>query len=155
MVWVTTWDARKTVGAVAVAAAIAGFGGTAIAAATDIGGHGMPGGMRGGGHGGGWGGQDFVPPPRGVDADPESLHGENVVAVGHGGFQTLLSQTGRVTAISATSVTVRSDDGFVQTYVIREAASATQPPFHTGDRVTIRATRQGETAMVTTMGPPL
>lgn len=144
-----TWDARKTVGTVAVAAAIAGFGGAAIAAATDTGSHAMSGGMRGGG------GPPSPPAPHRNDAEPGSLHGENVVADGHGGFQTLVSQTGRVTAISPTSITARSDDGFVQTYVIREVDGAAQPPFRVGDQVTIDAKREGTTAVVTTMRPPL
>lgn len=132
-----------------MAAAIAGFGGSAIAAATDAGFHAVSGGMHGGGG---------PPPPPALhrtDADPESLHGENVVADGHGGFQTLMSQTGRVTAISATSITARSDDGFVQTYVIHEADGAANPPCHVDDKITIDAKREGEVAVVTTMRPPL
>jgi hypothetical protein len=141
---------RKTVGAIAVAAAVAGVGGAAIAAATDSGFHEM-GGMHGGPGG--------PPPPpaahRTDDVEPDSLHGEYVVADGHGGFSTLISQTGRVTAISATSVTARSDDGFVQTYVIHEADAAAKPPFAVNDQVTINGKRDGVAATVTSMRPPL
>lgn len=150
MAVVNTWGMRKTVGAVAVAAAVAGVGGAAIAAATETGYHSNSGGFGGfGGFGG--------PPPaaRHTDSEPPSLHGEYVVSDDHGGFATHLTQTGKVTAISPTSVTARSDDGFTQTYVIHEAEGATAPPFAVGDSVVITATRQGEAATVSTMGPPL
>jgi hypothetical protein len=144
-----TWDTRKTVGAVAVAAAIAGFGGSAIAAAADGGFHAMSGGMHGGG-------PPRATPPHHDDEDLESLHGERVVVAGdHGGFETLVSQTGRITAISPTSVTARSDDGFVQTYTIRESSPGIGPPFRVDDRVSINAKREGETVVVTTVRPPL
>jgi hypothetical protein len=90
---------------------------------------------------------------REVAPDSASLHGEFVVADGTGGFTTMMSQTGRVTAISPTSVTARSDDGYTQTYVIPAASNgaAVAPPFAVGDEVTIRATRSGQTASVTTI----
>ena len=158
----TTWGTRKTIGAVAVAAAIAGFGGSAIAAATSSESHG---GFGGGGFGGmhGDGGPGGFSPPRGGAGgngpagggdDAASLHGEDVVADGRGGYRTELSQTGRVTAISPTGVTARSDDGFVQTYVIREVGGAKPPPFAVGDRIVVDANREGEAAVVTTMRPP-
>jgi hypothetical protein len=138
---------RKTAGAVAVAAAVAGVGGAAIAAATETGYHATSGGF------GGFSG----PPPSAhhTDVEPGALHGEYVVADGRGGFSTLMTQTGRITAISATAVSARSDDGFSQTYVIREADGAGKPPFAVNDRITIDAKREGETATVTTMRPPL
>jgi len=146
---------RKTFGAVAVAAAVAGVGGAAIAAATDTGVHG------GGGFGdfAGFGGFEGRPGAssgtrRGA-SEPASLHGEYVVADDRGGYSTMISQTGTITAISPTSVTARSTDGFTQTYVIREVADAGAPPFAVGDTVVIKATQQGEAATVSTMGPPL
>jgi hypothetical protein len=145
-----TWDLRKTAGAIAVAAAVAGVGGAAIAAATDGGFHAMSGGLAG---------SDGFAGPRPsthhTAAEPDSLHGEYVVADGHGGFSTLVSQTGRVTAISATSVTARSDDGFVQTYAIHEVGATALPPFTVNDEITIDAKREGTTATVITMRPPL
>jgi hypothetical protein len=146
---VNTWDTRRTIGAIAVAAAIAGVGGAAIAAATDTGFHAASGGMHGDGH------QAAFPAPHRADDETDSLHGENVVADGHGGFTTLLSQTGRITVISATSVRVRSDDGFVQTYLIHQVDPAAQPPFHVDDQVTISARRDGKTAVLSTIRPPL
>jgi hypothetical protein len=141
---------RKTIGAIVVALAVAGVGGAAIAAATD-GGHSM----FEGGMGGPGGPPRSAPTARHIDAEPASVHGEFVVADGRGGFTTQVSQTGRVTAISATSVTARSDDGFVRTYVIREINGATTPPLSVGDAVDIKATREGETAVIATMRPPL
>ncbi|OPX05823.1 hypothetical protein B1790_30775 [Mycobacterium sp. AT1] len=137
---------RKTIGAVAVATAVAGVGGAAIAAATETGYHPNSGGF------GGFGG----PPPAAhrSNSEPLSLHGEYVVAE-NGAFETRITQTGKITAISPTSVTTRSADGFAQTYVIHEVEGASAPPFAVGDTVVITATRKGETATVSTMGPPL
>jgi hypothetical protein len=146
-----TWGTRKTVGAIAVAAAVAAVGGAAISAATSTGFHAMSGTFAGGFAGpGGPGGPP--PTPHRSSPEPVSLHGQYVVADGHGGYSTLMSQTGRVTAISATSVTARSDDGFVQTYVIHEASGG-KPIFAVNDEVTIDATRDGQTATVTTISP--
>lgn len=148
---VNTWGMRKTVGAVAVAAAVAGVGGAAIAAATETGYHASSGSFGGFAGSGG-------PPAVAHHTDvvePDSLHAEYVVADGRGGFSTLMTQTGTITAISSVAVTARSDDGFSQTYVIHEADGAGKPPFAIDDRITINATRQGETATVTTMRPPL
>ena len=148
-----TWGVRKTIGAVAVAAAVAGVGGAAIAAATDTGAH------DGFGDFAGFGGFEGPPgsPPgarHGGEPEPASLHGEYVVA-DDAGFETRITQTGKITAISPTSVTARSADGFTQTYVIHEVEGASAPPFAVGDPVVIEATRKGETATVSTMGPPL
>lgn len=144
---VNTWGMRKTIGAVAVAAAVAGVGGAAIAAATETGYH-----PNSGGFGGPAG-----PPPSAhhISSDPLPLHGENVVADDHGGFSTLVTQTGTITAISPTAVTARSADGFMQTYVIHQVEGANAPPFAVGDPIVITATRKGETTTVSTMGPPL
>ncbi|MGH3638277.1 MAG: hypothetical protein ACRDUX_04515, partial [Mycobacterium sp.] len=65
-----TWDTRKTIGAIAVAAAIAGVGGAAIAAATDTGFHAASGGMHGDGH------PPAFPAPHRTDDETDSLHGE-------------------------------------------------------------------------------
>jgi hypothetical protein len=63
------------------------------------GGHGGP----GGGHGG----------PGGM-----GIHGEFVTAAPGGGYQTIATQRGEVTAVSATSVTVKSEDGYSRTYTV-------------------------------------
>lgn len=152
------WRLRET--AAAVAAVIAALGGAAIYAATEgtsdsfgaphqaLGpGGGMPGGP--GGQHGGVGGP--APPPVGAT----SLHGEFVVADGAGRYTTVLTQTGTVTAVSPTSITARSEDGYSQTYAIpNTAGNAGAPPFAVDDRVVIRATRNGQTATVTNIGNP-
>ena len=128
-----------------MAAVIAGLGGAAIYAATDSASH--PAGPRTAlGQGG--------PPGIGMhgrSADSVgamSLHGEFVVADGVGGYTTVLSQSGTVTAVSPTSVTVRSDDGYSQTYVIPQP---TGPSPAIDDRVSVRATRTGQTATATSI----
>jgi hypothetical protein len=148
-----SWNLRGTAVAVGVAAVIAGVGGAAVYAATDNGPR-MMGTHTGGGmaFGDRTGGPPRDDAMRATAPDSASLHGEYVVANGTGGFNTMISQTGRVTAISATSVTARSDDGYSQTYVIAAAAAA--PPFAVGDEVTIDATRTGQTATVTGIGVP-
>jgi hypothetical protein len=155
------WGRRATFAAVGVAALIGALGGGAVYAATDSGGH-------GGGFGPGFGPGDFGPPPGGGpfaghgrsghdSVDPATLHGEFVVPDGHGGFQTDIVQVGTVTAVSPTSITARSDDGFTGTYVIPPTASGSNDstvPFGVNAKVSIRATRTGGTQTVTTIGAP-
>lgn len=131
------WGMRETVMAIGVAAVIAGLGGAAVYAAT--GSHSQ----QGPGHG-----MPFGPPPGGFAAQhmtgaPTSLHGEYVVADG-GNFSTMLTQTGSVTAISPTSVTVRSQDGFTQTYDL-QAAAHTDHTIAVSDDVSIEGRRSGPT----------
>ena len=145
---VNTWGLRGTLAAVGISAVVAGIGGAAIYAATGDGLRTV--GMTGVAH-------DSGGPPRHPNAapapDPGALHGEFVVPDGAGGFTTDLSQTGRVTAISAGSVTARSNDGFSQTYVISALGptAANTPPFVVNDVVTIRAMRTGTTTSVTSI----
>jgi hypothetical protein len=47
-----------------------------------------------------------------------ALHGQLVVAKPGGGYQTVDVQTGQVTAVSTTSITVKSSDGFSQSYAV-------------------------------------
>jgi hypothetical protein len=153
------WGWRESAAAVAVAAVIAALGGAAIYAATEGSSHsfgaphqafgpsgGMPGGP--GSQHGGMGG------PGPAALGPTSLHGESVVRDGAGGYTTLLTQTGTVTAISPTSITVRSEDGYSQTYVIPNTAGNAGAPFAVDDQVVVRATRNGQTATVTNIGNP-
>lgn len=48
----------------------------------------------------------------------QALHGSGVVAKEGGGYQTVDVQRGVVTAVSADSITVKSEDGFTATYVV-------------------------------------
>lgn len=154
------WGKRVTAAAVGVAALIGALGGGAVYAATEGAGH-------GGGFGPGFGSGDFGPPPggpfagqmragsgHGPDVDPATLHGEFVVPDGRGGFQTDIVQLGTVTAVSPTSITARSDDGFTATYVIPPTAAHSAVPFAVDAKVSIRATRTGTSQTVTTIGAP-
>jgi hypothetical protein len=49
---------------------------------------------------------------------PQHLHSESVVKNADGTFETHLSQQGTVEAVSETSVTVKSEDGFTQSYAV-------------------------------------
>jgi hypothetical protein len=148
------WGLRETAAAVGVAGVIAAIGGAAIYAATEGSSHSFgthhqtfgPGGGSMPGSPAGPGGQHGA-------VGSTSLHGEFVVPNGAGSYTTALTQTGTVTAISPTSITVRSEDGFSQTYVIPStAANAGAPQFAVDDQVTIQATRNGQTATVTNVG---
>ncbi|MEV0674000.1 hypothetical protein [Mycobacterium sp. NPDC050441] len=134
---------RPTVAAVGIAAAIAGLGGAAVYAATDTQGPGHHGGGPPTAHGGGsppWmegpgmAGQSHDRP------DPATIHSEAVLADRDGGYRTTLVQTGMITELSASSVTVRSNDGFTRSYTLPDAA---KPPFAVNDRVLIQATGTG------------
>lgn len=161
------WGLRETATAVGVAAVIAGLGGAAIYAATGGNSHGAGGGpqhafgpggtdaMAGGGPGnmpGGPGGAGGMRGPTSLDG--ASLHGEFVVSDGSGAYTTVLTQTGTVTAISSTSITVRSDDNYSQTYVMPPTPGGTTAPFAVNDQVSVRATRDGQTATVTSIDNP-
>lgn len=125
---------RPTVAAVGIAAAIAGLGGAAVYAATDTQGPGrhMDGPPRMAGPG--MGGEPRDRP------DPATIHSEAVLAERGGGYRTALTQTGTITELDATSVTVRSNDGFTQSYVLPDAV---RPLYGVNDRVLIRAARTG------------
>jgi hypothetical protein len=69
--------------------------------------------VRGPGHG------RFGEPGFGFDGfGPRVLHGEFTAKSPTGGYRTLVIQTGQVTAVSASSVTVKSEDGFTRTYAV-------------------------------------
>jgi hypothetical protein len=143
------WSRRKTIAAVAIAVGVAGAGGVAIWAAagsstttaTDAGGPGKLGGQAPGGQGGQVGGAGIL---------ESALHGEYVASDGNGGYTTELMQTGKITELSATSLTAVSDDGFSKTYTI-DAGTATGGAtgvsgLATGESVTIVAATSGATA---------
>lgn len=134
------WSPGKKIAAGAVAAVIVAGGGAAVwaassSAATDT--QAGPGGMTGGPGG--------MPGGGGLGA---ALHGEYVSSDGNGGYVTKIMQTGEVTALSATSLTAKSDDGFSKTYTI---TSAQATGLATGDTVTVVATESGSTATATSV----
>jgi hypothetical protein len=137
------WSAKKTVAAVAIAIGVAGAGGAVVYAARGSSDSSAQGGQMGG-PGGQMGGQG------GAGSLMSALHGEYVVSDGNGGYTTELMQTGKVTAISATSLTAASDDGFTKTYTIGSDTAvgnnAGISSIATGDTVTVVATTSGNTA---------
>ncbi len=68
------------------------------------------------------GSQDTRPGPRhgffGAPGTGPVLHGQDTVRTRDGGFATILTHNGELTAVSPTSITVKSEDGFTQTYAI-------------------------------------
>lgn len=78
-------------------------------------------------------------------------HGELTVRTSTGD-QVIDVQRGQVSAVSATSVTVRSTDGFTATYTVGSASkvrvqknASTIANVHTGDNVAVAATKSGNT----------
>ncbi len=92
------------------------------------GGHG-PGGHGPGGFGGGFGG--------------DVLHGEETVQQGTT-VKTIDQQSGTVTAVSSTSITVKSTDGFVATYVVNSSTAVGK----SGSKSTIAAVKVGDTVRI-------
>jgi hypothetical protein len=85
-----------------------------------------------------------------------ALHGQLVVAKPGGGYQTVDVQTGQVTAVSTTSITLKSADGFTQSYVVtsstlvdaqRDGISSVK----VGNQATMLATVSGSTATATSI----
>jgi hypothetical protein len=150
------WSGKKTAAAVAIAVAIAAGGGAAIYAATsnDSGARGGPGGGGPGGfggpggygnfggpggaqNGGGFGGRGMFGPA----ALTQALHGEFVISDG----STELLQNGKVTAVSSTSISVTSTDGYAKTYTI-DGSTRKEGDIKTGDTVLVIA-KQGGAAL--------
>lgn len=77
-------------------------------------------------------------------------HGESVVKKADGTFQTVLEQRGTVEAVSSTSITVRSEDGFTQAYTVNADTKVTKnstiADIATGDVVRVWGARDGGTA---------
>jgi hypothetical protein len=80
-----------------------------------------------------------------------AVHGEFVVPKSGGGFQTIDTQRGSVTAVSATSITVKSADGFIKTYQVMSSTNVDAQrngigSVKTGHQVVVTATVSGGTA---------
>ncbi|GAB5080693.1 hypothetical protein [Arthrobacter sp. AD-310] len=63
---------------------------------------------------------------------PQLQHSESVVKDADGAFHTILAQRGTVEAVSTTSITVKSEDGFSQSYAVNADTKVTTAP-GTGD----------------------
>ena len=95
-----------------------------------------------GGHGGRHGGKG----PGGM-----GIHGEFVTSAPGGGYQTIATQKGEVTSVNATSVKVKSEDGFERTYVVNDdtmvgAGNNGIADVAVGDTVHVTAVVTGDTA---------
>jgi hypothetical protein len=80
-----------------------------------------------------------------------ALHGQFVVARPGGGYQTVDVQNGQVTAVSSTSITLKSSDGFTRSYAVSgstmvDARRDGIGSVKVGHRVTVVATVKGSTA---------
>jgi hypothetical protein len=138
------WGWRKTAIVAAVAVGIAGVGGAVVWAA-------VPHHDRGPG-----GGVERMGPPGPVGrmgpGGPVVLHGEAVIEDGNGDYVTRLTQTGEVTAISDTSVTARSEDGYTKTYVVTSETRV--GAIEVGDDAVIVGTVVDGTATARTIADP-
>ncbi|HEU4421797.1 MAG TPA: hypothetical protein VFR67_04555 [Pilimelia sp.] len=83
-----------------------------------------------------------------------TLHGEAVVQTKDGGTKTILVQRGTITAITDTSVTVKSADGFTQTWtfgdklhVVEHRTSIKADAIAVGDEIGVAGTRDGDRAV--------
>jgi hypothetical protein len=117
---------------------------------TPSGGSGRGNGRFGGFGGAGFGGAGFGPSLFGA------LHGQIVLAKPGGGYETADIQSGQVTAVSSTSITLRSADGFTKTYLVTsstdvDAQQAGIASVRTGNQVSLVATVSGGTATATSI----
>ena len=81
-----------------------------------------------------------------------TLHGEVTRPSAAGGTETLLVQTGSVTAASDTEVTVKSTDGFTETYAVSATTTVRGPAksagLTVGTQVTVVAAKDGKRALL-------
>jgi len=81
-----------------------------------------------------------------------ALHGEVTRPTATGGTETLLVQTGSVTAAGDTEVTVRSTDGFTETYAVSATTTVRGPSksagLTVGTQVTVVAAKDGKRALL-------
>jgi hypothetical protein len=143
------WSVLKTAIVAILAAAVLAVGGIAVAQSMSSNGtttgQGGPGGLAGGGGPMGGGGIGMM---------RDALHGDFTVSDGSGGYATDRLQTGTVTAVTSTSLTVKSDDGYTQTYVLGSSTTVNSTndklsDIAANDTVTVVATVSGDTATAT------
>ena len=146
----TPWSTRKIVISAAVAVVIVAGGTIGVIAATNSGS------TTAAGPGGGnarFGGGRFG--PGGGAALANALHGDFVVSL-NGAYVTDRMQTGTVTSISATDLTLKSADGYTQSYVINSGTTVdtganTIKDVAQGNTVTVVAALSGSTATANTI----
>lgn len=147
------WSAKKIAISAAVAVVIVAGGTVGVIAATNgssstttQGGFGGRGGA--GGPGGGFGG--------GAGGLANALHGDFTASNGNGGYLTERLQTGTVTAVSATSIGLRSADGYTGTYTVGSSTVVDQgqdtiDKVANGNTVTVVAALSGGNGTATTV----
>jgi hypothetical protein len=150
------------VAGVAVAALLAG-GGAALAGTTSGTPTGTPSAVAAGptpspspgtgrfGSGHHWGGPGF-----GFGSLFGTVHGQFVVEKSGGGYETVDVQSGKVTAVSSTSITLKSADGFTHTYVVTSTTIVDAQrdgigSVKVGNEATLMATVSGGTATATSI----
>ena len=79
-----------------------------------------------------------------------AVHGTVVVPKSGGGYQTVAFQNGKVTAVSSTSITLRSADGYSHTYQVTSSTMVNAQrdgigSIKTGNQVVVTATISGST----------
>jgi hypothetical protein len=75
-----------------------------------------------------------------------AIHGEFTMPAPAGGYQTVATQIGTVTAVSQSSITVKSDDGFSRTYKVDENTLVN------AGRDGIGSVKNGDTVRLTAVG---
>lgn len=78
-------------------------------------------------------GQEKRPAKPDKSQRPQHLHSEGVVKKADGTFQTILEQRGTVESVSDTSITVKSEDGYSQTYSVNAETKIKQVPAPAAD----------------------
>lgn len=78
-------------------------------------------------------GQESRPAKPDKSQRPQLLHSEGVVKNADGTFRTVLEQRGTVEAVSDTSITVKSEDGYSQTYTVNAETKTRQVPAPAAD----------------------
>lgn len=92
-------------------------------------------------------GQGWLRPVPGLAAGG-ALHGELTLPDANGKYQTVDVQRGKVTKVSSTELTVRSDDGYTKTYA---APASLTRGVKVGDEVALRASVAKGKSTVTTL----
>ena len=82
-----------------------------------------------------------------------AVHGTVVVPKPGGGYQTVAFQNGKVTAVSSTSITLRSADGYSRTYPVTSSTNVNAQrdgiaSIKVGNQVVVAATVSGSTTTV-------
>ncbi len=85
-----------------------------------------------------------------------AVHGQFVVPRQGGGYQTIDTQRGRVTAVSSSAITLKSPDGFAHTYAVTSATIVDAQrdgvgSIKVGDQAAVSATVSGSTATAVTI----